>query len=319
MSFNDILGQEKPVEMLKGYLAESQLSGAYLFTGPEGVGKKLLAKTLSKTVNCLELTSDSCDRCSSCRKIESGQHPDIHIIENGDDDIKIESIRQLQKEIYLRAYEAKVKVFIIDNCHKLTSEAQNALLKVLEEPPKNSLIILITDKPGLLYKTIISRCRTLRLEPISRGIAEDILKNNYKLDNQLSHFLSYFSEGRIGYALRLKDTDIFSQKNRVIDKFVLSRAANLESFSLQKKDEFKGFLNILATWFRDIYLLKTGVAHSELINFDRKNDLLKAMGSFTFLELNAILDTISDSFNYLEQNINSRLILHNLGAQTWKK
>lgn len=319
MSFNDILGQNKPVEMLKSYLAESRLSGAYLFTGPEGVGKKLLAKTLAKAVNCLELSADSCNKCVSCRKIEAGQHPDIHIIENGEDDIKIESIRQLQKEIYLRAYEAKVKVFIIDNCHKLTSEAQNSLLKVLEEPPKNSLIILITDKPGLLYKTVISRCRALRLEPMPRRTVEEELKNNHKLDPQFSHFLSYFSEGRLGYALKLKDTDIFLQKNKIIDKFVLSRTANLESFSLQKKDEFKGFLNVLATWFRDMYLLKTGVAHSELINFDRKNDLLKAMGSFTFLELNAILDTISDSFNYLEQNINSRLILHNLGAQTWKK
>ena len=325
MSFKDIKGQDNSIHMLQGYLEQSRLEGGYLFTGPEGVGKKLVAKTLAKTVNCLEgnnggrnQTIDSCDRCASCKKIENNQHPDVHIVASGDSEIKIEYIRQLQREINLKPYEARTKVFIIDNAHRLTVEAEGALLKILEEPPAGSLIILISDKPLLLFKTIVSRCKTLKFVPLKRAALKEILKENYSLDNNMSHFLAYFSEGRLGRALRLKDTDILKQKNKVIDNFALSKTTNLDNLSTQDKEEVRDYLNILATWFRDIYLIKIGMPHSEVINFDRKDDLLKTAAGFTILDLNEVLDSVSDSILRLEQNINIKLLLYNLGAQIWR-
>ena len=334
MSFKDIKGQDNSIHMLQGYLEQSRLEGGYLFTGPEGVGKKLVAKTLAKAVNCLKdgfdtstslsinggrnRTIDSCDRCAPCIKIENSQHPDVHIVESGDSEIKIEYIRQLQREINLKPYEARTKVFIIDNAHRLTAEAEGALLKILEEPPAGSLIILISDKPLLLFKTIVSRCKTLKFVPLERAALKEILKENYSLDNNMSHFLAYFSEGRLGRALRLKDTDILKQKNKVIDNFALSKTTNLGNLSTQDKEEVRDYLNILATWFRDIYLIKIGMPHSEVINFDRKDDLLKTAAGFTILDLNEVLDSISDSILRLEQNINIKLLLYNLGAQIWR-
>jgi DNA polymerase-3 subunit delta' len=318
MSFSNIKGQDKAIRMLQGYLERSRLEGGYLFTGPEGVGKKLAAKTLAKAVNCLEGNFDPCDSCDSCRKIENNRHPDVHIFESGESEIKIEYIRQLQREVNLKPYEGRTKVFIIDNAHRLTAEASNALLKILEEPAARSLIILISDKPALLFKTIISRCKTLKFAPLKRAALQEILKKDYSIDNNLSYFLAYFSEGRIGRALRLKDTDILRRKNKVIDSFAFSKTAEPASLPMQNKEEVRDSLNILATWFRDIYLIKIGMPHSEVINFDRKDDLLGTMARFTTLDLNEILDSICDSILYLEQNINIKLLLYNLGAQIWR-
>jgi len=312
MSFKEVKGQGKAIEIIKGYMAQARLAGGYLFTGPEGVGKKLVARQLAKTLNCLKDTPDSCDSCPSCIKIENNQHPDVHILETEGAEIKIEYIRQLQKDFSLKPYEGKRKVFIIDNAHTLTAEASNALLKILEEPPKESLIILVSDKPALLFKTIVSRCKMVKFSPFSRPELAIILKKDYGLDNNMAHFLAYFSEGRFGRALKLKDTDILREKNAVIDKLAFSRGISLEGISIQDREDVKQYLNILATWFRDIYLIKIGAPYAEIINLDRKDDLLKQMSRFTFLDLNEILESISNSILYLGQNINTKLLLYDL-------
>jgi len=324
MSFQDIKGQDITIQILKEHIRQARLSNGYLFVGPEGIGKKMAAKTLAKALNCQNETLDSCDECTSCLKIEKNQHPDVHIIDansnteqnkNDTSDsvaIKISHIRQLQKDISLKPYEGKLKVFIIDNAHNLTAEASNALLKTLEEPPAQSLIILVSAKPTLLFKTIISRCQVLKFYPMARPKLEGVLKKDYSLESNLSHFLAYFCEGRIGCALRLKDTDIMRDKNRVIDQFCILRKSNLESLPIQSKENLRNYLNILAGWFRDIYLIKIGMPYLELINLDRKSDLLKFIQSFSFLDLDEIFNCISNSLFYIEQNINIRLLLVNL-------
>lgn len=331
MSFKDIKGQDKPIQILKEHIRRSRLSKSYLFIGPDGVGKKLVAKTLAKALNCEngDVTSplDSCDSCTSCLKIEKNQHPDVYLIDastpldfsqdqtdNTDSSaIKIGHIRQLQKDISLKPYEAKLKVFIIDNCHNLTAAASNALLKILEEPPDKSLIIMISAKSSLLFKTIISRCQVLRFLPLARSELEDILRKDYSLDKGLAHFLAYFCEGRLGEALALKDTDIMQDKNRLFEEFVISKKEfTLNSFLGQDRKRLRQSLNILASWFRDIYLIKIGMPHSELINFDQKMQILRCMTRFSFMDLDEILKCISDSLFYLEQNVNIRLLLSNL-------
>lgn len=318
MSFKAIKDQDKAIERLKRYISQDSLTGAYLFIGPEGVGKNLIAKTLAKAVNCEDLTLDSCDRCASCLKIEKNQHPDVHLIDASIDmdtsksHIKIEDIRQLQKDINLKPYEGKKKVFIINDAHNLTPEAQNALLKTLEEPPQNSLIILVTLKPQLLFKTIISRCQTVKFYPLPRIELKEILRKDYGLDDTLAHFLAYFCEGRIGKALRLKDTDILKEKNRIIDTYVLSRDSTPDNFTLQSRKDVAQHLNTLSSWFRDIYLIKIGLPHYELINLDRKTQILKIMHRYSFASLDEIFNSISDSLLYLEQNINIKLLVSNL-------
>jgi len=177
MTFDDIIGQEKAIARLKGYIDARAVDSAYLFTGPAGIGKALTARAFAKAVNCLAEGRYGCDECGCCHKIDKGAHADIHIIESADNmsvsgnpqeeaiQIRITQIRKLQEDISYRPYEGRKKVFIINNAHQMNLESANAFLKTLEEPPQDSIIILITDRQALLLPTIISRCRIIKFYP----------------------------------------------------------------------------------------------------------------------------------------------------------
>jgi len=302
MLLKDIIGQDAAVNIIRGYMDSGRLSGGYLFSGPEGVGKRLAATAIARELN----------------NRQSGQHPDIHIIESEDAEIKIEDIRSLQREINFKPYEGKFKFFIIDNAHKLNPEASNALLKTLEEPSKDSVIILITAKPNLLFDTILSRCKKIKFSSLPRRLLSDVLAKEHSLDKDQARFLAYYCEGSLGAALKLKDTDIFSEKNTLIDKFILYPQDKPYNVGLLNREGLRRCFNILATGFGDIYLLKYVSGDDEIINLDRKSDLLKVKDKFSGARLDEIMHFLCDGLLYIEQNINIKLLLNNLGAQLWK-
>lgn len=331
MSFQQIKGQDRQIEILKLVWEENRLPCAYLFTGPAGIGKSMVTKEFAKLINCLDnKIGDSCDNCASCVKIDNGNHPDVHWLSAGNfkgdlsetttDSIKIEDIRRLQNDISLKPYEARIKTFIINDAHNLTLEAANAFLKILEEPPKNSLIILITSHPQLLPATILSRCQKLKFSPLEKDLLEELLNKEYRLDNVLSHYLAYFCEGRLGVALNLKDKDLLLNKNRIIDYFTRpprSRGGfndpRINNLDVEfNKNKIKEILGILISWFRDIYFIKIGMPYMQLINIDRENDLVNSMDLYSFSELDSIFGFIARSALYLENNINPKLLLNNL-------
>ncbi len=332
MQFHDILGHKKPLGIINAYMERSVFSGSYIFSGPEGIGKKTIAKIIAQKLNCTSgeskpqgngLASFSqshkpCASCSSCLRIENEEHPDLHIIQNGQAQIKIEDIRDILRQASLRPYEGAMKVFIIDNAHKLNPEAANSLLKILEEPPADALIILITDKPQNIIKTVLSRCKVIKFSPMIREELENALVRNYFLDRISAHFLAYYAEGRLGLALRLKDSLVLDEKNKIFDNFILSCKPFDSNWMAQGKEQLRVSLNIFACWFRDLYMLKAGLTDKQIINLDRYDDLLKISNKFSFKQLDDIISTISESMLYLERNINSKLLLHNLGAQLWK-
>lgn len=313
MRFADILGHEKPLNLINSYLEGSAFSGGFIFSGPEGIGKRLVAQIVAQKLNCTA-ADKPCGLCESCRKIEKSAHPDLHIIQNGEAQIKIDDIRAILREANFRPYEGEMKIFIIDNAHKLNLEAANSLLKILEEPPKDVLIILITHKPQNIIRTVLSRCKKIKFSPLARSRLEAVLVKDYSLDKLTAHFLSFYAEGRLGLALKLKDTLQLTQKNKLFESFVLSSKPLERNFMDQSKEQLRTFLNILASWFRDIYLLKAGLPDDEIIHLDRKDDLLKLIPKFSFKQLDDIMTAISDSALYLEANINNKLLLHNLGA-----
>jgi len=312
MSFSAVLGQDRPVERIKNYILNGRLAGAYLFTGPEGVGKFLAALEFAKALNCLTLEADACDRCASCLKMNKLQHPDLHIIDSEGEDLKIEHIRQLQKDISLRPYEARCKVFILRDAHNLNPASSNALLKILEEPSGHSRIILVTDKPARLLKTVISRCQVVKFSPLARQGLERVLRQGYAVEEKEAHFLAYLSEGRVGRALGLKDTHFLAEKNAAIDEFVLGKSSGFSGKGILDRDDTRRILNILATWFRDLYLAKAGIPESEMINLDRKEELFKLTSKFTFVQLDEIMGFISRSLLYVDQNVNTKLLISNL-------
>ena len=318
MRFSDILGHTQTLGIIQGYLEKAHFSGAFIFSGPEGIGKKMVAKIIAAQLNCTGQSPRPCGSCEGCVKIQNQTHFDLHCIQNGQSQIKMEDIRDILRQANFRPYEGVVKVFIIDNAHRLNSEAANSLLKLLEEPPKDALIILITHKPQNIIKTVRSRCKQIKFAPLTRLQLETVLIKNYALDNVSAHFLAYYAEGRLGLALRLKDTPLLQEKNKIFDAFVLSSKPLDHYVMNQSKEQLGVCLNILASWFRDIYLLKCGLPNQEIIHLDRQSDLLKLIPRFSFKQLDEIMATLSESSLYLEKNINSKLLLHNLGAQLWK-
>jgi DNA polymerase III subunit delta' len=324
MTFEDIIGQEKAVARLKNYADTRALDGTYLFTGPSGVGKALTALAFAKAVNCLTDGAYGCDECVSCRKIEKGSHPDIHVIDSAagqgepDEDssqIKISAIRAVQEDINYRPYEARKKVFIINNAHQLNLESANAFLKTLEEPPRDSLIILVTDRPSLLLPTVLSRCRVIKFYPLERSALEKILLGHPDAgrdrDPAEAHFLAYFSEGSLGTALRLKSSGMYEEKNKVINLFCGLGSHDQDAVSLASRQDLLTSFNILASWFRDIYLIKTGAA-DQIINSDRQKELASLTQAYSFGELDRIFAVLSESVMHVGRNLNKKLLVSNV-------
>ncbi len=219
MSFKEILGQEIPISILKNSLKAGRVAHAYLFLGEEGVGKKLAALNLAKVLNCEKNSVDACDDCSSCQKIERSLHPDVKCFEPDglSRTIKLEHILELQREIYLKPFEGRKKVFMLFEAERMNREAANALLKTLEEPPGESILILISTSSDKLLPTIKSRCQTVRFSLIPEEAVEKFLRENLDCKADEARSLSLVSGGRPGEALRLKKEGVFEEKEKILD------------------------------------------------------------------------------------------------------
>lgn len=316
MSFSQIKGQKTPLKILLNSLKKGILFPSYMFTGPEAIGKGLTALNFAKAINCLQpKDGDCCDGCISCLKIQNYNHPDICWIKKDElGSIKIENIRELQKNIYLKAWEAKRKIFIICDAESLTPEAQNSLLKVLEEPPKENILILITSKQNLIFPTVISRCKRINFTVLNSDFLKEILIRNFNLENLEAHFLAYFSEGRLGRALEFKDKGLFKKKNFIIDNF-LSPTPEV----LLPKEDFNLILQVILSWFRDILLLKRGLSNYSLIHLDQRKKLLGLLDKYEMAELEDIYKILKDAFLYKESNVNLKLILNYIKVNLWKE
>lgn len=220
MPFSEVIGQKPVIKVLQHSLKEGRIAHAYLFVGPEGVGKELVAKLLAQVISCERNDFDACGRCSSCQRIENFSHPDVTWVRPGglSRRIGIDDIRNLRHQISLKAYHAgRRKIFVLTEADRMTAEASNALLKSLEEPPADSLLILLTSHPSSLFPTIISRCQIIRFSPLPLKEVKDYLVSKLKLTSDEAQLLSRLSEGRLGKALSLREKVAREERKKVLD------------------------------------------------------------------------------------------------------
>jgi DNA polymerase-3 subunit delta' len=174
MSFSDVIGQEKATKMLQGILSTGKLATAYLFSGERGVGKFKTAVEFASALNCESpVGSDACGSCASCRKIVSGQHPDVKIVTPENGLISVDEIRAVEEFLSFTPYEGKKKVVIVDDADLMNMYSANAFLKTLEEPPDDSIIILVSSRQEMLAETILSRCLKIRFSTLSESRLND--------------------------------------------------------------------------------------------------------------------------------------------------
>ena len=201
--FETIIGNEQMKQLLVNSVMNNNISHSYMFVGNEGIGKKLIAKEFAKMILCMN-ENKYCGNCKSCIEFDSDNNPDFKSIYPDGNSLKIEQIRELQKKVSEKPIISNRKVYIIDDSDKMTVEAQNCLLKTLEEPPQFVTIILVGTNENAFLSTIKSRCNVLHFKPLSNQELSKYLKINYNIDINSQIMIQSF-QGSIGKALELKD------------------------------------------------------------------------------------------------------------------
>jgi DNA polymerase-3 subunit delta' len=317
VSFKDIRGQDKAIAILKNAARQDKLSHAYIFWGPEGVGKSMTALNFAKMLNCQDARDEEpCEECASCKKINSFNHPDVFLFspDKEGSSVGIEKIRALIKDIGLKPYEAKKKIYIVDNAQALTREAANAFLKTLEEPPTDALLILIAPELRDLLPTIVSRSQAVKFYALGVNETARILVKEHKIDEPQAKTLAHLSSGRLGVALKYKDDDFLKKRNRIVDS--LARNEFFDSdFDAVSKPELKAYLDIALTWYRDILITKASGADAVfgLVNIDKSDAIKKEAKRLEFSRIEEIIKQIILTGSFLDSNANPKLTIAVLG------
>ncbi|HWI55377.1 MAG TPA: DNA polymerase III subunit delta', partial [Desulfobacteria bacterium] len=202
MLFGQIIGHEQPKKIFKNAIADGRFAHAYLLHGMPGVGKKSLASALVANLFCPDRNGDACGVCPTCRRVEKNNHPDFFIIGPSGNNIKIEQVREIQKKVQLRPYEGTIKVFLITESECMTREASNCLLKILEEPPSDTVFLLTANNLYSLMPTIISRCQTIPVGKVPLDKIEQLLQS-HGLEEEKARLYASLSDGVPGAALGL--------------------------------------------------------------------------------------------------------------------
>jgi DNA polymerase-3 subunit delta' len=313
MTFARILGHEPQKDLLRRALAADRLSHAYLFEGPEGIGKRLMALALARAIFCHN--GNGCGDCPACRKVDHNNHPDLHLVEPDGASIKIEQVRALQKELSYRPLEAPRKICLIDGAEKLNLAAGNALLKTLEEPSKDTLLLLMTAMPDKVLATIRSRCQRLPFYHIPGKKLMEVLREQLGIDDIQAHILASLANGSFKKALG-KDRDLFVERRRELLKMLtaLSSGSVVPLFDLAEnlaaeKELLPEILEIFQAFYRDLLLFKHGRPENELVNIDLMEKIHRVAARETTPSLLDKIDALEATRRQLARNVNRQLAL----------
>ena len=292
--FENILGNEEIKEMLKHALQNEKVSHSYLFLGISGIGKKMIATEFAKSILCLN-EKIYCNNCKSCLEFDTNNHPDFNIIEPDGNKIKIEQIRELQKRIQEKPIISNNKVYIIDFADTMTTEAQNCLLKTLEEPPEFATIILLGNNESAFLPTIKSRCMILSCKPIQDSELKTFLEQNYGMKNITQNMLDRF-QGSVGKAIELKDKEEYQKLEEIIDK-------------LQESD-------LITTLKNAEILYETKEEIFEILEYTNTLLLKKAKSNVKYTNC---IKIVEDTKRRLKQNANYDMSIDNMIFHMWEE
>lgn len=317
VDFSGIIGQKDVVDALKASLINNRVGHAYIFSGPCGIGKKTAAHIFSSILMCNEGKADeSCGKCKSCLLFENGSNPDYCVLEVEDSSIGVEDIRKLQHDISVRPLYSKKKVYLIPEAGKMTVQAQNCLLKTLEEPPEYGVIILVTSNYDALLETIRSRSVRYDLKRNTFDEVKGFLTDKFGIEYGEAGFVSSYANGVIGRAIELLESeDLKKARDRVIDALAkLNRAQRdavheINALFEESKDDAESILDIMLLFYRDLLVAGKYGNENILINSDKKDIILENAQGFSAGKLLNNIAVIEDTRKVIKKNANFQLAI----------
>jgi DNA polymerase-3 subunit delta' len=323
----DLLGHEWAVDLLREHVAKGSLRHAYLFTGPQGVGRRTLALRLAQAINCPQppAPGEPCRACRTCMQIERMQHPDLSIVQADTEGgtLKVEQVRELQRSLALTPYAARYRVALLLRFEEAHPSAANALLKTLEEPASQVVLVVTAESAEALLPTVVSRCEVLRLRPSPVEEVSQALQARSGLKPEQASLLAHIAGGRVGYALRLSEapeqldqrTEWLNDHRRLLAASRVERFAYADEITKVKdkdKDVVRRELNTrldfwLSLW-RDV-LLRAAGASASLTNPDRELDIHALVERIDLPEALRVVSAIERTQDLLNRNVNTRLAI----------
>jgi len=338
--FESIIGQDRPQKILSAFLQKGTIPHALLFTGIEGVGKESAAVAFAMACNCSGSGSSfnhdrgehrkadqpgaaaplmsglPCGTCKACRKIESDHHPDFIRIQPAGPFIKIDQIRTLCQTLAMKPYEAKVRVVLISNAQMMNPAAGNALLKMLEEPPVRTILILVTSHPADLLPTIVSRCQQIHFLPISHENLVAALVRRHGVLARDAQIIATMAGGSMARALRMHQTNWIGRRNWLIGELEAISTESLNrllAFAEQlskDRESLPEALEVMKSWLRDLAVAK--LHPQNIINLDLSAKLQQTSEKMTLPSLLSKFDTIQSTQNAIRAGTNIRLAMESM-------
>lgn len=330
-----IVGHEWAVSYLRQSLARGRDAHAYLFAGPPNIGKTMLAQRLAQALVCETRSFDPCLACRACRRAERGNHPDLRAIsletqaandkkaETASKKLSIDTIREWQRDIDLRPFEATRRVFILNDAHTLTDQAANAMLKTLEEPPPYAVLILVAHGAGDLLPTVVSRCRVLRLRPLPRATVSRTLQERYNVAPEDAALVAAWSGGRLGWAIAAAENpELLEQQQQRLDVLLdLGDASRVERmrWAEERAKEYRSgehqaaveWMRLWQSWWRDVLLVGSG-NNAMITHLDRRAELERLAKLVPLEQVQQFLRQLDAAREQLAENVNPQLAFENV-------
>ena len=316
-TFQDIIGQEQIIEHLQTAVKTQKVSHAYILQGERSAGKEFIAKIFAAALQCEKQDGNPCGECRSCKQAESGNQPDIiRVSHEKPNTIGVEDIRKITGDIAIKPYSSSRKIYIVNEAEKMTVQAQNGILKTIEEPPEYSVIIFLTNNVDVFLPTIISRCITFNLKPLRESTIMEYLIKEHKIPDYEAKVCASFSQGYLGRAVKLVAFEDFNAIKEEALRFVRN-VHTYEVYDLvdeikritEYKININDFIDIIQMWYSDVLLCKVTKDHNNLIFRDEINFIRKSASQSSYEGIETILNSCEIAKARIKANVNFDLAM----------
>ena len=316
--FKDVVGRKDLVSYIQKAVTQKQISHAYILNGERGSGKKMFAQLFEMTLQCVRGGAEPCNECHSCRQALSGNHPDIiRVVHEKTNTIIVEEVRvQINNAIMIRPYNGKYKIYIVPDADMMMVQAQNALLKTIEEPPEYAVIFLLTENAESLLPTILSRCVMLKIKNVKDALIKKYLMEQMQIPDYKADVCTAFAQGNMGRAIMLATSEHFNEiKEETLQmmKYIkdmelpelLKALKSLSSYKVEVDD----ILDLISVWYRDVLLYKATKDINGVIFSDQMKYIKESANTSSYEGIETILKALEKAKTRLKANVNFELVM----------